>query len=123
MPHLTPFHWLLVGGATLWLCALIGSLWAARKGQSRGEWFLLGYLFGPVGLLLLARQPGKERRRGTGADRAAVGDMVGPAMETSRCGRVTAPRLEDAGLEKARTRVWADEPNEGGRGPTASDTS
>jgi hypothetical protein len=70
MPHLTPFNWLLVGAATVWLCAVVGSLSAARKGQSRGEWFLLGYLFGPVGLLALARPSGNKKRRGTEADQA-----------------------------------------------------
>jgi hypothetical protein len=78
MPHLTLFNWLLVGAATVWLCAVVGSLSAARKGQSQGEWFLLGYLFGPVGLLVLACLPGKKKRRGPGADQA----IVGPAIET-----------------------------------------
>jgi hypothetical protein len=71
-------NWLLVGAATVWLCAVVGGLSAARKGQSRGEWFLFGYLFGPVGLLVLACLRGKEKRRGPAADQAAVGDIVGP---------------------------------------------
>jgi hypothetical protein len=47
----------------VWLiCALVTSLIAAAKGRSWSDWFLLGCVLGPVGMVVISLKPAIHRR-------------------------------------------------------------
>lgn len=45
------------------VCGSIGVYVATQKGRGEGEGFLFGFFLGPLGLILLALLPNKERAR------------------------------------------------------------
>jgi hypothetical protein len=96
MEHLTPFNWLLAGALFLLLCGVVGDRYAARNGLDREVWFFLGFLFGPIGLVLLARVSARGRWRDPGEPGSghAAGEVGGREWREERSPRNLNPRAE-----------------------------
>ena len=101
---------IVIAGLIVWLiCGLIGAALAKEKGREQ-EGLILGFLFGPIGiviaLLLPARTVGRRNTGATFCPYCSATIRISD-MECPQCGRAQPPRRSKADWE--RTVAGADQ--------------